>query len=108
MVADLPFSSPVFASTNAPVQTDMVTSVVFEDFLIHSNTAGLGALCAGMTITFGGGIGYTEEGCADAELMSVESHMQTIFTTGDVTYSFNGQDLAIEKGDLGVQAREQE
>src|SRR5919106_304400 len=33
----------------------MVTSVVSEDFLIHSNTAGLGALCAGMTITFGGG-----------------------------------------------------
>jgi hypothetical protein len=40
VVADLPFSSPVFARTNAPVQTDMVTSVVFEDFLIHSNTPG--------------------------------------------------------------------
>jgi hypothetical protein len=33
----------------------MVTSVVFEDFLIHSNNAGLRELCAGMTITFGGG-----------------------------------------------------
>jgi hypothetical protein len=54
-VADLPFSSPVFARTNVPVQTDIVTSAVSEDFLIHSNKAGLRELCAGMTITFGGG-----------------------------------------------------
>jgi hypothetical protein len=36
----------------------MVTSVVFEHFPIHSNTAGLGGLCAGMTITFGGGASW--------------------------------------------------
>ena len=60
------------------------------------------------TITFSGGIGYTEAGCADAELADVEAHMQSIFTTGEVTYSFNRQDLAIEKGDVGVRAREQE
>src|SRR6266516_8004323 len=55
VVAALPDKSPVLARTNAPVQTDMVTSVFFVDLRIHSRTAALGSLCAGMTMTFGGG-----------------------------------------------------
>src|SRR5438270_5860911 len=55
VVAALPDKSPVFARTNAPVQTDMVTSVFFVDLRIHSNTAALGSLWAGMTITLGAG-----------------------------------------------------
>src|SRR5207237_2975496 len=55
VVAALPDKSPVFARTNAPVQTDIVTSVVFVDLRIQSNTAGLGSLWAGITITFGTG-----------------------------------------------------
>src|SRR5439155_15505718 len=55
VVAALPDKRPVFASTNAPVQTDMVTSVDFVDLRIHSSVASLGSLCAGITITFGAG-----------------------------------------------------
>lgn len=60
------------------------------------------------TITFSGGIGYTEAGCPDAELTDVEAHVQAVFTMGEVTYSFNRQDLAIDKGDLGVRASAQQ
>src|SRR5580700_1673319 len=55
VVAALPERRPVFARTNAPVQTDMVTSVFLVDLRIHSSIASLGGLCAGMTITFGAG-----------------------------------------------------
>src|SRR5882724_10926699 len=55
VVAALPDKRPVFARTNAPVQTDMVTSVFFVDLRIHSSTASLGLLWAGMTMTFGAG-----------------------------------------------------
>ncbi len=37
------------------MHTDMVTSVVLVDLRIHSSTASLGSLWAGMTMTFGGG-----------------------------------------------------
>src|SRR2546430_9789020 len=55
VVAALPDKSPVFASTNAPVQTDMGTSVYFVDLRIQSSTAAVGSLWAGITITFGEG-----------------------------------------------------
>src|SRR3979411_2795843 len=54
-VALLPDKRPVFAKTNAPVQTDMVTSVFFVALRIHSSTAALGSLWAGITRTFGAG-----------------------------------------------------
>lgn len=60
------------------------------------------------TITFNGGIGYSEAGCPDTELANVEAHMQSIFTTGEVEYSLNRQELVIEKGDLGVRAQMRE
>src|SRR5437667_11817838 len=47
VVAALPDKSPVFARTNAPVQTDMVTSVFFVDLRIQSSTAAVGSLWAG-------------------------------------------------------------
>src|SRR6266478_10141383 len=55
VVADLPDKSPVFARTNAPVQTDMVTSVFLVDSRIHFSIASLGLLWAGTTMTFGAG-----------------------------------------------------
>src|SRR5438445_13809715 len=61
VVAALPDKSPVFARTNAPVQTDMVTSVFFVesvffvDLRIQSSTAAVGSLWAGITMTFGAG-----------------------------------------------------
>lgn len=61
---------------------------------------------AGDSITFPDGIGYTEEGCTDSGLSSVEEHMQAVFTDGEVTYSLSDDELVIERGDLGVRARE--
>src|SRR5437763_16076149 len=55
VVAALPDKSPVFARTNAPVQTDIVTSVFFVDLRIQSSTAVAGSLWAGITMTFGAG-----------------------------------------------------
>lgn len=92
---------------------DVVPTITFEeDGTVHvfsgcNNGEGEYEIADG-TITFNGGIGYTEIGCPDPGLANVETHMQAIFTTGEVTYSFNRQDLAIAKGDLGVRAREQQ
>src|SRR5436309_16137075 len=55
VVADLPDRRPVFARTNAPVQTDIVTSVFLDCSRTHSSIAALGPLWAGITITFGAG-----------------------------------------------------
>jgi len=55
VVADLPESRPVLASTKAPVQTDMVRSALFADLRSQSMVAGVLLSCAGMTTIFGGG-----------------------------------------------------
>src|SRR5438552_18617772 len=55
VVAALPDKSAVFARTNAPVQTDMVTSVLLVDWRIQSSTAAGGSLWAGITMTVGAG-----------------------------------------------------
>ena len=51
-----------------------------------------------------GEIPYTEAGCPSGERADVEAHIQAVFTEGMVTYSFNGQTLAIDRGALGVRA----
>lgn len=60
------------------------------------------------TIHFDGGIGYSEAGCPDEISADIESHMQAIFTAGVVAYSFNRQDLVIDKGDIGVRASQEQ
>ena len=55
VVAALPDKSPVFARTNAPVQTDMVMSLFFVDWRIQFSTAAVDSLWAGITMIFGGG-----------------------------------------------------
>src|SRR6266513_2849777 len=56
VVAALPDKSPVFARTNAPVQTDMVTSAFLVDLRIQSSITAAGSLWAGITMTFGAGV----------------------------------------------------
>jgi hypothetical protein len=51
----LPARRPVFARRKAPVQTDIVTSAVFAALRTHCRVFSLGALWAGMTMTFGAG-----------------------------------------------------
>ena len=49
------FRSPVLASTNAPVHTDIVTSLVLLALRIQFSIASVCPFCAGMTTIFGAG-----------------------------------------------------
>ncbi len=106
----------IWALTDSGIATggfDAVPTVTFDQdgtvqvFSGCNNGEGTYEVVDG-TINFDGGIGYTERGCPDDSSADIESHMQAIFTTGEVTYSFNGQDLALEKGNLGVRARKEQ